>query len=276
MLVLKPQTISNRIIRRSKYSMNFIINLAILVLSLNLWAKIYYLISHSQQHELLRALLMSRLDKEILLFLIYSADNYPINYSSDLQDKYVTFFFDSISSDDIFYINVGAFDGITKSNTYLLESIGINGICIEANPKLTNILSMNRKCIVSSVGLVPTHNQRSSYIFEAKGANDIASSLVNVPKNTKNLTHILSVKDFMTKYKNLLLCYEHVYLSLDIEGIDFEILHDFYKYGLRPEIISIEHNHHLRTMQNINEFAKKNGYRIMFENFFRNKFVLTK
>lgn len=276
MLFLKPQTISNRIIRRSKYSMNFIINLAILVLSLNLWAKIYYLISHSQQHELLRALLMSRLDKEILLFLIYSVDNYPINYSSDLQDKYVTFFFDSISSDDIFYIDVGAFDGITKSNTYLLESIGINGICIEANPKLTNILSMNRKCIVSSAGLVPTYNQYSIYIFEVKGVNDIASSLVNVPKNTKNLTHVLSVMDFMTKYKNLLLCYEHIYLSLDIEGMDFEILQDFYKYGLRPEIISIEHNHELRTMQNINEFAKKNGFRIMFENFFRNEFVLTK
>ena len=276
MLFLKPQTISNRIIRRSKYSMNFIINLAILVLSLNLWAKIYYLISHSQQHELLRALLMSRLDKEILLFLIYSVDNYPINYSSDLQDKYVTFFFDSISSDDIFYIDIGAFDGITKSNTYLLESIGINGICIEANPKLYNILSMNRKCIVSSAGLVPTYNQYSTYIFEVKGVNDIASSLVNVPKNTKNLTHVLSVKDFMTKYKNLLLCYEHIYLSLDIEGMDFEILQDFYKYGPRFEIISIEHNHQLRTMQNINEFAKKNGFRIMFENFFRNEFVLTK
>lgn len=191
MLALKPKTTSNRITRRSKYCTKFIFNLVIIVLTPNLWAKIYNLISHSQRHELLRALLMSRLDKRIVTFLIYSVRNYPVNYSSDLQDKYVTFFFDSISSDDIFYIDVGAFDGITKSNTYLLESIGINGICIEANPKLIDILLKNRKCIVSSNALVPTYNQHNSYIFESKGVNGIAFSLINVPKNIKNLTQYM-------------------------------------------------------------------------------------
>lgn len=44
------------------------------------------------------------------------------------------------------FLDIGAYDGITYSNTYFFEKLGWNGICIEPLPSIYSELVKNRKC----------------------------------------------------------------------------------------------------------------------------------
>ena len=45
-----------------------------------------------------------------------------------------------------FFVDVGAYDGITGSNTLLLEQNGWDGICVEPNKEPFKRLDLNRRC----------------------------------------------------------------------------------------------------------------------------------
>lgn len=47
-----------------------------------------------------------------------------------------------------YFVDVGAFDGVNLSNTLMLEEMGWQGICIEADPRSWVPLLRNRKCDV--------------------------------------------------------------------------------------------------------------------------------
>ena len=45
------------------------------------------------------------------------------------------------------FLEIGADDGIDKSNTKFFEDLGWVGMCIEASPKRFKLLKNNRNCI---------------------------------------------------------------------------------------------------------------------------------
>jgi hypothetical protein len=45
---------------------------------------------------------------------------------------------------DGFYLDIGAFDGVHISNTYVFERLGWRGICVEAHPEYFSLLRVNR------------------------------------------------------------------------------------------------------------------------------------
>ena len=269
---------SNRGVRRLSYLINFMINLVVIILQKKYWNRIFYLIVNQGGDVLNRALLMARINNEIIDFLIYSINNHEISYSSDYQDKFALFYFysNSINYKTIFFIDIGAFDGVTKSNTLLLENVGIDGVCLEANPKLFDLIIQNRRCAVEGSAIVTTQNKINNYILDLKGHRHLGSSLKKVEENSKNLITTLSVTEFLLKYENMLRHHSTLYLSIDIEGEDARILEDFLNLGFRPTIVSIEHNHNAESRKNILKLAQKYGYKNNFRNFFRNEFVLTK
>ncbi|MEM9347254.1 MAG: FkbM family methyltransferase [Planctomycetota bacterium] len=44
------------------------------------------------------------------------------------------------------YVDIGANDGVTLSNTLLFEQMGWEGVCIEPHPKVFELLQDNRRC----------------------------------------------------------------------------------------------------------------------------------
>ena len=57
---------------------------------------------------------------------------------------------------DGFFLDFGAFDGETISNTYALEKeLGWRGICVEPNPRYYPSLCRCRKCITVNAALWP-------------------------------------------------------------------------------------------------------------------------
>jgi len=225
---------------------------------------------------------MTKLDSEAINFSIYVKNNDTMNFSSDYQDQFVLYYMNAncLEVSDSFYIDIGAFDGQTKSNSKKLENVGMSGIVVEPNPEAFGKLKNNRQAIARNIGLVQSYNQNDRYRLIVSGEKGITSHLkIQSDLDTGSLgekVELLTVENFLREYKTLLLGYKFRYLSIDVEGLDVVLLKEFLVLDFSPELISIEHNHDKKTIKEIIKLANQYKYVIKLPGFFRNEFILVK
>jgi FkbM family methyltransferase len=164
-----------------------------------------------------------------------------------------------------FFVEVGAYDGIESSNTYVLEKLyGWSGICIECNPRYYTSLCNVRNCFKSNNAVYNSNDKVMGFydsggyagLVETNNHKHITSDpIINV--TTKTLTTILDEFNAPSFIE---------YLSLDTEGSEYEILksHNFekYKFGY----ICVEHNSIIKNRIAIRELLENKGYRFVREN----------
>ena len=76
-----------------------------------------------------------------------------------------------------FFLDFGAFDGQTISNTYSLEKdLGLNGICGEPNPRYCPLVGQNRSCISVNAALWPRSREQLRFAdaHDASPAGDVS------------------------------------------------------------------------------------------------------
>lgn len=199
------------------------------------------------------------------------------SYSQIGQDCFALSHFNYI--EDGYFVEIGAADGITLSNTYLLEKkYKWKGVCIEAGKDEFKLLAKNRSshCVNKAV-----YSQSGLHLDFVKKANGLLSGLKDhydfetwksaptetvYTVETETLTDILKRLD-APKYIH--------YMSIDTEGAEVEVLKgiDFntYKFGL----INIEHNYNKFLRDKQREILTSNGYTFLKENQFDDYYVLT-
>jgi FkbM family methyltransferase len=185
-------------------------------------------------------------------------------YSQIGQDKWVHSILGNKSNG--FFIELGACDGLYLSNTLFFErTLGWKGICIEPNDNYIAELHNNRTCIV-----------RNELIYSEMGVevdftlNHTASSIIDVNDNNCPFTDInssKSVKKMTTTLSNVLDTTNAPsiidYLSLDVEGQEYNILSTFPFDKYKFRCITVEHNApHIGPKQQmlIRGLLEKNGY----------------
>lgn len=137
-----------------------------------------------------------------------------------------------------FFVEVGAYDGVQTSNTYFLEQeLGWSGICIEANPFVFNHLQKNRKsqninCAASSFN--------GECFFED---DKICDSSRGYSIRCLTLNSILEVCDAPNVID---------YVSIDIEGHEYDVLERFDFSRWHINYITLEHNLYLDGPKNKN------------------------
>ena len=174
-----------------------------------------------------------------------------------------------------FFIEIGASDGISLSNTYLLEkNYGWDGICVEPIPYEFTKLQQNRNCLCYDYAVYNSSNLILPFaIKNFSMCSGIISTMdneleingqIHIRKATHDLNTIIDVK---TISMNDLLTISNApkfidYLSLDTEGSEFEILSgiDFntYKFGM----IDVEHNFVEPRRSKIRELLENNNYKL--------------
>ena len=170
-------------------------------------------------------------------------------YSQFEQDKFVyeNFF---INKNKGYFVDIGAHDGVTFSNSKFFEELGWDGVCIEPNPKVFSILENNRKCkcvkkaVGDKVGL--------SKFFQITDGPDMLSGLVDeftdsaIARINNELKLFPESFDYIDTECDL---FENIvdsniidFLSLDTEGNEMKILQtiDFNKFNIK--VITIENN----------------------------------
>ena len=166
---------------------------------------------------------------------------------------------------DAYFLEFGAFDGISSSNTLTLErDFGWSGIVVEANPTYYPEVCKNRRCITINAALWEKSRQELEMI-DAHGLSSVASRMdfdggqkirAEISKglfkiDTINPTELLRRFNAPQRIE---------YLSLDVEGCEFDVLKsidfDYYQIAM----LSIEHSHVPSRQNELRSFMLPRGY----------------
>jgi FkbM family methyltransferase len=167
------------------------------------------------------------------------------------------------------FVDIGAHDGISFSNTYVLErSMGWTGLAIEPMPDVCDRLERNRRCLKVR-GCIGGFNGTAAFL-RISGYSEMLSGLVDQydPRHLERIRHEVSAHGGTLEeiqvpcFRLDALLAEHGlravdYLSLDVEGAEYEILKniDFAKIDVR--LWGIENNY---RDPRIPKLMGENGY----------------
>ena len=196
-------------------------------------------------------------------------ENHPKSYSQFKQDLFV------ISATGGkrggFFVEFGATDGVSLSNTYTLEKeFGWSGILAEPARIWSRNLRASRSCIIDSRCVWKSSGEQ--LLFRETGDPEL-STLDSLAHDDYHEQRRKYGKSYLVETVSLssLLEQHHApevidYLSIDTEGSELEILgaFDFQRY--RFKVVTIEHNDSSRRSE-IFELMVSNGYRRVYEDY---------
>ena len=176
-------------------------------------------------------------------------------YSQYKQDQYV---YENCFKDkkNGVFVDIGAHDGITLSNTYFFEqTMRWTGICVEPIPEVYNRLKDNRHCLCVQGCIFD--NQESVPFLKISGWAEMLSGIVENydPQHVKRIqreielnggqSEIIYVKCYNLTELLLDNRIQHVdYLSIDTEGGELGILQSIDFSRIDIDVIEVENNYH--------------------------------
>ncbi|HJZ24120.1 MAG TPA: FkbM family methyltransferase [Candidatus Babeliales bacterium] len=207
-----------------------------------------------------------------LSFSIWSVDHQKRYYGQFHQDEYLNKeVFRNMR--DGFFIDIGAHDGVSISNTYFFEKyLGWQGVCIEPIPEVFARLVKNRTCICVN-GCISNITGREAFL-RVSGYPEMLSGLLHSfdPRHLNRIKNEIAhyggksevievdsyrLDDLLKQYK---IARRIDYLNIDTEGSELKILQaiDFDSNDIFT--ISVENNYNDSRIYNL--LASK-GYRLM-------------
>ena len=132
------------------------------------------------------------------------------------------------------FLDIGAADGIENSNTYALEKIGWNGLCIEPDPRHIQTLAHNRKNILNAA--IRAYEGFTKFHLSP---NPTWSSVNNKQPSDVTITILCTtvndiLRSILPRHVNI--------LSVDTEGLELEILQSVDWSKHRPDIVIAEYD----------------------------------
>jgi len=168
---------------------------------------------------------------------------YQKSYSQCGEDLIVSYIFDSLKIAHPTYLDIGAHHPYFLSNTFLFYRRGSRGVCIEPDPFLFDKISKSRRRDQNlNVGLAGKSGTLRLHVFSSRTLNTFSGEEAKkyIAAGHEQIDSreivVLTFEDVMSR------CFDTVpdFISLDVEGMDMEIIDsiDFTKY--RPGVFCIE------------------------------------
>lgn len=192
-------------------------------------------------------------------------------YAQEGEDLIVeSLFYDKY---DGFFVDVGAYHPKLYSNTYFLYQKGWRGINIDARPESMKLFEEVRPQDINIEAAISTlQEELTYYMFDEPGLNGFSKSLTEervlgspykLIKEIRLFTEPLSeiLDKYMPKHQQIDL------MSIDVEGLDLEVLqsNNWEKYS--PTLILVEILHTLTIdevmLSPIHLFISQKGYKII-------------
>lgn len=169
-----------------------------------------------------------------------------------------------------FYIDIGANDGLTLSNTKTMEDLYWGGVCVEADFEMFKKLQENRKSI--NIHAAISNKTGKAKFLKISGKAQMLSGLVD----SYEQEHINRIKkevaangDTMKEIEVDTITFDDLlnavpkppkvidFVSIDVEGSEMAILKsiDFKRYDI--SVLAVENNY---TSDDMKEYMKKQGY----------------
>lgn len=203
-------------------------------------------------------------------FIDYILSNYKFSQSQIFQDMLVLFL--TRNKANGFFVEFGATNGVSFSNTYSLEKLhSWHGILAEPALTWRNDLYKNRGCSIDSRCVW----SKSAELLDFNQTEISELSTIELFSQSDNLRHsrrnwksyqveTVSLNDLLDQHN----APAHIdFISIDTEGSEFQILNafDFSKY--RIDIFCIEHNYNDTERNNIYELMNSKGFTRIFSEY---------
>jgi FkbM family methyltransferase len=207
------------------------------------------------------------------------------SYAQCGEDIIVDFIFWTLGKKSITYLDIGAHHPNYLSNTFLFYKKGSKGICVEADPVLAQTIEKKRpRDIVLNIGASGnTRKVADFYVLSEPGLSTFSKEEAEqsasygtfsiqkvlqipvLPINEILRTHFTQPPDF---------------ISLDIEGLDLEIVENFDFTTYRPLVWCIEtltyaEDKGEKKIPKISEHMLRNGYFTYADTYINTIFVDT-
>jgi FkbM family methyltransferase len=194
-----------------------------------------------------------------------------IHFSQVGQDKYIyeTFFKNKKAPGT--FLDIGAHDGITFSNTYFFEkSLNWDGICVEAIDRVFEKLIKNRSCVCENLAIsdkigtvkfrsIEGYSEMLSGIeenYNNKHIDRINKELIKHNGNSKIIEIETIDINTLLKKNNI----DHIdYCTIDVEGGEEKILSVFNEKEFDITVFTVENNY--RDIS-IRKLMKSKGYKL--------------
>lgn len=201
------------------------------------------------------------------------------SYSQVGEDRIIEYFLNQLNITKPIYLDVGANHPVKGNNTYFFYTQGGHGVLVEPDPSLHSLIGKSRpndKLITSGVAL-QEEEEADFYIYAKKynGWNTFSSEEVEVRKKNgidierKIKVPLVNINDIIeNNFDNNSLDI----LSIDVEGLDEEIIRslNFEKYS--PKVICIEsirfgESDRSQKENTIIDFVKSKNYEVYADTF---------
>ena len=175
-----------------------------------------------------------------------------------------------------FYVDVGAHHPMRFSNTYSFYKLGWRGINIEPNPDSFNLFAKYRpRDINLNYGIAKIKGNLEYYMFDEPALNTFDVEVLNSRKLNTQYKHIKTILIEVMALSNVLKEFipegtKIDFLSIDVEGLDLEVLmsNDWQKY--RPNWVLVEQLN-LKDIEHldfeIHRYMKSIGYVLFAKTF---------
>ena len=180
------------------------------------------------------------------------------------------------------YLDIGAHHPTILSNTYLFYREGFRGVCVEPNPKLVTLFQKLRpRDTVLAVAVGTTHGKvMLNMISDASLSTTStvqAKYFSGLSKHTienKIIVPQVTITEILQQYFTL----PPDFVSIDIEGMDFEVLKTFNLDTFRPPIFCIEtltydEYGNQRKLENIIIYMNNNDYFLFADTYVNTIFI---
>jgi len=171
-----------------------------------------------------------------------------------------------------FFIDIGANDGVTLSNTYLLEkSLGWTGIAIEPIPRVYEKLRRNRSCLAVNACISECNGEVD--FFELDGSAEMLSGIISkydkrhlerIERELFNSGGAKRVIRVPSMTFNTLCEHNNItkidYLNIDTEGAEYDIIKSIDYSRIQIGVITVENNY---IDNKINKLLSQKGFELV-------------
>lgn len=168
-----------------------------------------------------------------------------VSYSQCGEDMIARFVFDALKIPQPSYIDIGAHHPTYLNNTYAFYEAGARGVNIEPDPDLFARFPVERPRDANlNIGIGPQAGELSFYVMSARTLNTFsaeeAKAATEKGRATIERTLTLPVRPVGDVLAEQFASAAPDFLSLDVEGLDLEILQawDFRRW--RPKLACVE------------------------------------
>ena len=165
-----------------------------------------------------------------------------------------------------YFVDIGAHDGVSLSNTKFFEDLGWEGVCIEPQPDVYKKLVTNRKCITIQ-GAVSDLKKKQIEFCKITGYSSMLSGIIDYYDERHKERILSEIQSYENNTKEKIIVDNYNFnnviqqeninlLSIDTEGGEDKIINsiDFTRYKI--DIILFEDNYD-DSYNKLNDNVKK-------------------